>query len=99
MKHHFTNAHSLIVTKNREIVKLSQNLFLRLPSIKEMYILHSDVKVLEERILWPDEFNKLSIYNSAQMSLPELTNSNITDLRIERWPNLKNISGISEFKT
>ena len=78
--------------------KVSQNLFSHFPKLEKIWLLHTDLKLDGNNIVWPKSLNKLSMYNSTQASLPKITGNHFTELTIDKWPYLKNISTLSFFQ-
>jgi len=84
-------------TKNTGFI-VSQNLFSYFPKLQKICLLHADLKLDGDNIVWPKSLNKLSIYNSTQASIPKITGNHFTELIIDGWPRLTNISTISVFQ-
>ena len=84
--------------KGDKTIKLSQGLFEKFPSLCQIYMKHSNLELTVNAIVWPRNFNQLIIYRSTQAQLPVIIGSNITKLKIDMWPNLRNISRISNLK-
>ena len=89
--------HFNLHTKNTGF-KVSQNLFSYFPKLEKIWLLHADLKIDGDNIVWPKSLNKLSIYNSTQASLPNITGNHFTKLTINEWPHLTNISTLSFFQ-
>ena len=79
---------------NEKVVELSEEFFKNFPSIFEIQVKHSNISIKDERISWPESLKRLHFYGSSQLTLPIITDSNITNLEIVHWPSLKNISAI-----
>ena len=84
-------------TKNTGFI-VSQNLFSYFPKLQKICLLHADLKLDGDNIVWPKSLNNLSIYNSTQASIPNITGNHFTKLTIDKWPHLKNISTLSFFQ-
>ena len=84
-------------TKNTGFI-VSKNLFSYFPKLQKICLLHADLKLDGDNIVWPKSLNKLSIYNSTQVSIPKITGNHFTKLIIDDWPHLTNISTISVFQ-
>ena len=89
--------HFNLHTKNMGF-KVSQNLFSYFPKLEKIWLLHADLKIDGDNIVWPKSLNKLSIYNSTQASIPNIAGNHFTKLIIDEWPHLTNISTISVFQ-
>ena len=87
-----------LYSKEDKTIKLSQGLFEKFPSLCQIYMKHSNLELTVNEIVWPRNFNQLIIYRSTQAQLPVIIGSNVTKLKIDMWPNLRNISKISNFK-
>lgn len=87
-----------LYSKEDKTIKLSQGLFEKFPSLCQIHLRHADLKLIGSEIECPINFNQLIIYRSNQAQLPIIIGSNITKLKIDMWPNLRNISRISNFK-
>ena len=89
------NLHGSYLRGNDEkVVELSEEFFENFPSLFEIQVKHSNIAIKDERISWPESLKRLHFYGSSQSTLPIITDSNITNLEIVHWPNLKNISAI-----
>ena len=84
-------------TKNTGFI-VSQNLFSYFPKLQEISLLHADLKLDGDNIVWPKSLNKLSIYNSTQAFIPNIAGNHFTKLIIDDWPRLTNISTIHVFQ-
>ena len=69
-------------TKNTGFI-VYQNLFSYFPKLQEISLLHADLKLDGDNIVWPKSLNKLSIYNSTQAFIPNITGNHFTKLIIE----------------
>ena len=79
---------------DEKVVEFSQEFFNNFSSLFEIQVTHSNISIKDERISWPKTLKSLHFYNSSQLTLPIITDSKITNMEIDHWPNLKNISAI-----
>ena len=79
---------------DEKVVELSQKFFSNFPSLFEIHVTHSNISITDEKNSWPKTLKRLHLYGSSQLTLPIIADSNITNLEIAHWPNLKNISAI-----
>ena len=86
-----------LYSKEDKTIELSQGLFKKFPSLCQIYLKHADLKLIGNMV-WPRNFNQLFMYKSSQSYLPVIIGSNITKLKIDSWPNLRNISRISHLE-
>ena len=84
--------------KEDKTMKLSMALFEKFPSLSQIYLKHANLEFTANEIEWPRNFHQLIIYRSNRTQLPVIMGSNITKLNIDNWPNLRNISRISNLK-
>ena len=86
-----------LYSKEDKTIELYQGLFKKFPSLCQIYLKHADLKLIGNMV-WPRNFNQLFMYKSSQSYLPVIIGSNITKLKIDNWPNLRNISRISHLE-
>ena len=84
---------------DEKVVELSQEFFDNFPSLFEIQVKHSNISIKDERISWPESLKRLHFYGSSQLTLPIIADSNITNLEIAHWTNLKNISAVRYLHT
>lgn len=80
-----------------KIIRLTQNLLSRFPRLEKISLLHANLELGSDDIIWPKHLTILSIYNSPQVSLPFIIGSYFKKLIIDQWPNLENISTLNVF--
>ena len=90
---------SYLLGNDEKVVELSEEFFKKFPSLFEIEVKHSNISIKDERISWPDSLKRLHFYGSSQMTLPIISDSNITNLEIAHWTKLNNISAIRYLHT